>query len=367
MTEKSNYKERIEKLFNEGSFEKALAIAREGIEKFPESGEMWNDYGVLQNQLGNPLGAAKSLEKALSLDNALPETHKNLEDLQQEFSSLTTDEIIERPIFICGSGRSGTTLLAMILDSHPNMVSGPEIKGVQFITTLYGIFSEKIHKNLAEYNFHDSDMKVSFRRFISSLFTKRNISGRVVEQTPLNINSMSELIAIFPDAQFLHIIRDGRDVVSSLIKRKWIDGMTGKPFEATESIERAAIFWNNIMKNAKDVSHRALNKSNYLEFKYEDLINSQEETIRYVLDFLGEPFDNTILDYHKHEHSFGPSTDKPQTGIYKTALGRWKNEFSPEDAQLFDLIAGQMLIELGYEENNDWVNFTIPKNKNNNS
>ena len=178
MTEKSNYKERIEKLFNEGSFEKALAIAKEGIEKFPESGEMWNDYGVLQNQLGNPLGAAKSLEKALSFENAPPETHQNLEDIQQDFSSLATDEIIERPIFICGSGRSGTTLLAMILDSHPNLVAGPEIKALQFITTLYSIFSGQIHEILAQYNYHESEMKVSFRKFISSLFTKRDISGR---------------------------------------------------------------------------------------------------------------------------------------------------------------------------------------------
>lgn len=354
MADKSYYKENIEKLFNEGSFERALAIAKESVEKFPESGEMWNDYGVLQNQLGNPLGAAKSLEKALSFDDAPPETDQNLENIKQEFS-LTTDEIIERPIFICGSGRSGTTLLAMILDSHPNMASGPEIKGVQFATTLYGIFSEQIHEHLAKYNFQQSDIKVSFRKFISSLFTKRDISGRVVEQTPLNINSMSELIAIFPDAQFLHIVRDGRDVVASLVKRKWIEGFTGKPFESTENIEKATIFWNDIMKTAKDVSQSKLTKFNYLEFRYEELINSQEETIRSVLEFLGEPFDSAILEYHKHEHSFSASTDKPQTGIYKTSLGRWRNEFSPEDAQLFDLIAGQMLIELGYEKNNDWV------------
>lgn len=363
MTEKSNYKERIEKLYNEGSFETALAIARDGIEKFPESGEMWNDYGVLQNQLGNPLGASKSLEKALSLEDAPPETHQNLEDIQQDFSSLTTDEIIERPVFICGSGRSGTTLLAMILDSHFNFVVGPEIKALQPISNLYNMLSNQIRESLSKYNFLQSDLNVSFRRFISSLFTKRNIHGRVVEQTPLNIESMPELVSIFPDAQFLHIIRDGRDVVSSLLKRKWLNGTTGKPFEPTESIEKAAKYWNDIMLKAKNVSQSLLTDSNYLEFKYEKLINSQEETVKFVLEFLGEPFDSAVLEYHKHEHSFSPSTNKPQTGIYNTAVGRWKNEFSPKDAQVFDSIAGQMLIELGYEENNEWVNFTTPKDK----
>ena len=342
--------------------ETALAVAREGIEKFPESGEMWNDYGVIQNQLGNPIGAVKSFEKALSLRDAPPETHQNLEDIRQEFASLLPDEIIERPVFICGTGRSGTTLLAMILDSHSNILVGPEIKALLPIAKLYSELSSQLSQHLSKYNFLHADLNISFRKLISSLFTKRNMRGRVVEHTPLNILTMSELISIFPDAQFLHIIRDGRDVVSSLLNQQWIELSTGKPFGPTENIVKASHYWKNLIVSAKEVSQIKLSESNYFEFKYEKLIDSQEETVRSILDFLGEPFESAVLEYHNHEHSFRPSTNNPQTGIYKSALGRWKNEFSLQDAQIFDSIAGDLLIELGYEENNDWVTLTTLKN-----
>jgi len=263
-------------LFNEGSLETALAVAREGIEKFPKSGEMWNDYGVIQYQLGNPVGAANSFEKALSLRDTPPETHQNLEDIRQEFASLLPDEIIECPVFICGTGRSGTTLLAMILDSHSNILVGPEIKALLPIAKLYSELSSQYSGHLSKYNFLHADMNISFRKLISSLFTKRNMCGRVVEHTPLNILTMSELSSIFPDAQFLHIIRDGRDVVSSLLNQQWIELSTGEPFGPTENIVKASHYWKKLIVSAKEVSQIKLSESNYFKISYLPWISSAQ-------------------------------------------------------------------------------------------
>ncbi|MCK4582902.1 hypothetical protein KAU18_06255, partial [Candidatus Bathyarchaeota archaeon] len=83
------------------------------------------------------------------------------------------------------------------------------------------------------------------------------------------------------------------------------------------------------------------------------------ETLTRVFDFLGEPWDEQVTKYYEIE-SPGRSMDKmPQNPgatkpIYRSAHGRWRNEFTEEDKRLFKATAGDLLITLGYEEDNDW-------------
>ena len=93
-------------------------------------------------------------------------------------------DYIKRPVFICGTGRSGTTLLALMLDSHPKLISGPEIKILQPTADLWWRIQGDMLKFLAPYNYDLNDLNSSFRVLLSSFFNKRNFQGRVVEQTP---------------------------------------------------------------------------------------------------------------------------------------------------------------------------------------
>jgi len=97
----------------------------------------------------------------------------------------------------------------------------------------------------------------------------------------------------------------------------------------------------------------------YIEVKYGGLIECDEETLIRVFEFLGEPWDEQVTRYYEIE-SPGRSIDKmPQNPgatqpIYRTAYGRWRNEFTEEDKRMFKAVGGDLLVTLGYEKNNDW-------------
>lgn len=265
-----------------------------------------------------------------------------------------TDDI-KRPVFICGTGRSGTTLLALMLDSHPKLISGPEIKILQPTADLWWRIQDDLLKFLAPYNYDLNDLNSSFRVLLSSFFNKRNFQGRVVEQTPLNLETMGILSNIFPDAQFIRLIRDGRDVACSLKSQHW--DFTGAPYDPTENFTNAATYWVELIRRAKEVARTYLNDATYYEFRYEKLVSEPESEMTKLLEFLGEPYDESVIKYYEYEHTFSTNTKIPQDGIYKSALSRWKKEFTKSDAEMFDTIAGELLIELDYEKDHSWVNF----------
>jgi hypothetical protein len=92
--------------------------------------------------------------------------------------------------------------------------------------------------------------------------------------------------------------------------------------------------------------------------KYENLIVDTENILRKVLNLLEEPWTNQVLTYYEKRNSRrdrkviqNPGINAP---IYTTSYSRWKKEFNVEDKILFKKLAGDLLIKLGYEENNDW-------------
>jgi glycosyltransferase involved in cell wall biosynthesis len=259
------------------------------------------------------------------------------------------------PIFVVGAGRSGTTLMRVMLDSHPRICCGPELKLLSDIAGQYQTFAGRAFRPVMEsYGNTLADVQRQFRGFIEGLVENfRRASGkpRWAEKTPTNVDVMVPLGEIFPDARFIHILRDGRDVTCSLVTMDWINLSTGRKAPMVENMTAAARYWRNTITAAREQAAHPSLTGRVLEVRYEALVTETAATMREVLAFIGEEWDDAVLTHHTKDHRSVPtesSTAQAAKPVTQSALGRWKEDMTERDKAEFKAEAGALLTELGY-------------------
>lgn len=266
-----------------------------------------------------------------------------------------------RPIFIVGCARSGTTLLRSMLTSHPNIAIPPE---THFIPRLVGHFGHgpwsqqyvktKVLPFLASTK-HFWDLQIPLRLFRDRITSYEEITAaeffhvmfsvyanifgnksRWGDKTPPYIHHIPLLLRLYPQAQFIHIIRDGRDVTLSMQNARWGGG----------SIPAAALIWREYVQ-AGLVAKTYLPKDQYYETKYETLVDNPVSTLTHICTFLGEEYIDEMLTYHQHNI---PDTKPVPLGPMTTTRSQeWKKKMSVEQCAIVDLLAGTLLEAVGYE------------------
>jgi hypothetical protein len=263
------------------------------------------------------------------------------------------------PIFVGGAGRSGTTLLRVILDSHKNIACGPELKVTPTICALWYDLNTSYYGALAEHGLDHGDLNALGRALIDGLLAKfraRHGKVRSAEKSPNNVFYFQHLHLLFPDSPLVHVVRDGRDVVCSLLTMNWVDIRTGAPFEYTRDPRKAAEYWASAVRAGRDAGAR-IGPARYYEVKYEDIVERPEPTLRALFEFLGEPWDDAVLRFHEHKsrplagESSAAQVAKP---LYTTAARRWAQDLDAAHKAVVKAAAGELLIELGYATDNDW-------------
>ncbi len=266
------------------------------------------------------------------------------------------------PIIIGGASRSGTTLMRVILDAHPHIACGPEIKVLNMIGRLwYTCHDDTMQHILGSYGLDGPQLNRSFAAFCHSFieqFQHSQGARRWAEKTPINITQLGFFASVFPKAKLVHLLRDGRDVACSLVGQDWIDINTKKKVWYTRDIRAAALYWKTVLTQTRtQIFENAAIRANYIEVVYEDLVQRPEAVLRDLMAFLGEPFVPELLRHHEQEHRFSEaesSTEQVQQAIHQRSLGRWERDMSPQDKEIFKQVAGDTLVELGYADGLDW-------------
>lgn len=258
------------------------------------------------------------------------------------------------PIVVGGCGRSGTTLLQVILDAHPDLCC------VQETSILHPrkLHVEKLSQRLKIPPDRLRELARSSARhgvFVDRVFAEvceREGAHGWAEKSPRNVRRLDYIFEHFPRARFVHVIRDGRDSVCSLRVHKrvgWMDGEQGHT-RPPRSVEECARRWIHDVGEGR--AWRGHPGST--EVRYEDLVSDLEGTLRRLFGELGETFSPEMLDYHNRKTALSRDRNfkKP---IFGSSVGRWRRDLSREDAETVERICGPLLVELGYAKDARWI------------
>jgi hypothetical protein len=279
--------------------------------------------------------------------------------------------------FVVGMNRSGTTLLRMMLDAHPQLTIPPETHFVPDLiqaaqapgaTPEDALAAMKSAREWGDFGFSDEEMLARLRalrkiepgpvvRTFYDAYTEQQGKPRWGEKTPTYVQRMKRIQKAIPEARFVHVIRDGRDVALSVLDRTVRD-------LSTADVARR---WQKKITKAREDSPKL---RHYTEVRYEDLILDTEPVLRRVTEFIELPWDEAMLAYHERSGerlqemaralpgdgraqelsverrmATHAMTTKPPSA---ERVARWRSEMSAAQRSEFEAIAGELLSELGY-------------------
>lgn len=273
------------------------------------------------------------------------------------------------PVFIVGAPRSGTTLLQYILRAHPG-ISIPTgeshfiIPLMRYAETfgdlrkrenvrkvleaMYAQSAEFLDTDLHGMKFDIDQLSMEFHSekrstmvsIIRGLYEK-NARGegkmRWADKTPYYVLHMVRLKKWFPDAKFIHVIRDGRDVALSMFVRR-------HDFRIYNCY-LAAKYWQQCV-DAGRAQGAILGAENYAEIRYEELVVDARSTIRSLCDFLREEYTDALLRYAKPKE--GGKTPLLKGNIKGDNFEKWRTEMTSHQIRMFEGGAGSTLRDCGY-------------------
>ena len=280
-------------------------------------------------------------------------------------------------VFIVGCPRSGTTLLQRMVNAHPQIAITKESQWFdkRWITEWFEerrgltsdgrVTSELIIRMLDHPKFArlkiskeqflalaPTGQRVGYASFVTRLFNlygKAQGKALVGNKTPAYVRKLDLLHSLWPKARFVHLIRDGRDVCLSVVK--WPKGPIMKESFVTskdDPVSTAALWWASHVRLGQEAGNR-LGPQLYHEARYEALIAHPQEKCAALCAFLGLPYDDAMLVFHRGRTRTDPSLDAKRAWLPVTVgLRDWRSQMPDEDVQRFEAAAGGLLDELGY-------------------
>lgn len=272
------------------------------------------------------------------------------------------------PIFVIGFQRSGTTLLRMMLDSHPDLAIPLDTVG------LWASYAGRLDA------YGDLATEADVRKLVDDLLDEERIrlwevplsAGDVLgvrsrpgfpgvidafhtayarahgkrrwgDKDPGNIRRLHLVHRWFPDGRIVHIIRDGRDACLSLVRQ---------PFGPADLLQCAEYWRENVQWVRRQ--GRVLPAGQYVEVRYEDLVRDPEGELRRLCPVLDLDFDPAMLEYYtrvdesipREKRRLWELIDRPPQ---PDNIDRWRTRMSRAARLCFEKRAGPVLADLGYE------------------
>lgn len=242
--------------------------------------------------------------------------------------------INSHPIFIVGCGHSGTSLMIRILDAHSKCFA--------------------LSKETGILNFERNDSVILWKFYRAYVKDKTANATRFIEKTPRHIYQISTIFRLFPNAKVILMFRDGRDVACS-IRNRYHNFEQGV-YRWIQDNEAARQYWNH---------------PSVLLQRLEDLQAEPKTALQQILHFLGESFEEQVLNYHVAPRSFYADKIEYTSGSQgeedhrirrnwqinqplQKNTSRWKTEMSTTEKHFFKQKAQYLLEELSYTQDDNW-------------
>ena len=295
--------------------------------------------GHLQEAAGDYDRAWAAYEKGNSLYPATYNSERaefNTTELQSTFNAWTLSTMpratipTDKPIFVVGMPRSGTTLIEQILSSHPDCFGAGELLtlpqlGYELGRRLGGRWPTSLSALTP-------DVANEFAgRYLEHLNAVAPDALRVVDKLPHNFEFIGLMSVLFPQARVIHCIRSPLDVCVSNY------GTPLSPKHAyrsrLESLGHAYNEYRKLMEHWRDNATIPV-----LDVVYEDVVADLEHQARRIIDFVGLPWDDRCLKFYEHSRAVATaSTDQVRQPIYKSSQERWRR-FEPHLAPLIETL-----------------------------
>ena len=236
-------------------------------------------------------------------------------------------------------------MLRLILDSHSRISCGPETRFLEDMQRIVGAD----WKRLSQYGFAREEWLRRIAQFFGGIqhdYAASRGKQRWADKSPRYAMTLPFIMELFPDAQVVHVIRDGRDVAVSHRKRfgYW-------------SCVKSAVKWPRYIARARSAG-RSLPQGQYHELRYEELVSDQEATLRSLLRFLGEEWEPAMLEFDRHSHDVPDryhaqatsrrADEGTSAAVYTSRVGSYRRELDPAMRLLFRFTARRELRQLGY-------------------
>jgi hypothetical protein len=272
-----------------------------------------------------------------------------------------------RPIFILGCPRSGTTLLSLMLHQHPRIAIPPEnrfLLPTYFDRADFGDLADEANRRALAEKIVDShwfaDLRLDPERIVEQVVDEAWTVGSAVglvlrayseqsgklrwgDKRPYYRNAIWLIRRMFPDAQFVHIIRDGRDAVAS---------MKHVPPWNEQSFDARVCAWIEAVDQAKEARDK-LTADTFYELQYERLVTEPKTELAGLCEFLGEEIDEAMLrperlaDHVVPEHQTWHVLTRQE--VSPRSIGTFRERLEPGQLGLAEAVMGDRLAAYGYE------------------
>ncbi len=244
------------------------------------------------------------------------------------------DDRLIRPVFIVGPVRAGTTLLRLMVDHHPRI-------------NIFGEFEYAVHMCRTD----DWPEPAAYRRWleVDRAFQHSGLTMPTAEDYPsmarqllaqhaartdkeilgASVHTRIDLLPrLWPQAHFIHLLRDPRDVARSTIGMGW----TGHVFFGVNIWIHAQRRWDRVCEQTAPEQR--------MELRYEELVRKPETELSRICDFLGVAYDSAMLDYARHT-----TYERPDPALTE----QWRRKLTPREIALVEYRCGDLLTRRGYE------------------
>ncbi|MFB6247299.1 MAG: sulfotransferase [Salinibacter sp.] len=271
---------------------------------------------------------------------------------------------MRHPIFVVGMPRSGTTLLSAMLDAHPGIAITPETHFYTRCRSSADAPAAALRETWARLRQQPGVQDMAFGeaelagiwetvraqgtpdpsallRELGTSFAQRAGAAAWGEKTPDHLPHVPDLLADFPDAVVVALIRDPRDVCLSLRGLPWNQ----------DSLPESAWKWRRYARLAHRYRHDV--PSRFREVRYERLLEAPDAVIRDLLDWIDAPFDPSVLSFHEHHPGPADADREPWKGKVHQPIdpenkAKWRNRMGPAERWVVQRIAGRWLQKWGY-------------------